>query len=261
MSSESVLVEVSGRVGTITVNRPEIHNALSTDVLLKMEQALDQLERDPSVNVIVVTGAGDKAFIAGGDLKELIQRDGVTHYNEFAEDVHRVFRRFELCDKPTIAAINGYALGGGTEFILALDLRVAAENARLALPEVNLGMFPGAGGTQRIIRQIPLCFAKEMMFMGGQISASEALRMGLVNRVVSGENLRSAVQEMADNIASKSPEVLRLLKRTLRDGGEMPLGAALAHEQAMISLVFDTGAPKEGISAFLEKRSARFNGE
>lgn len=261
MSSESVLVEVSGRVGTITVNRPEIHNALSTDVLLKMEQALDQLERDPSVNVIVVTGAGDKAFIAGGDLKELIQRDGVTHYNEFAEDVHRVFRRFELCDKPTIAAINGYALGGGTEFILALDLRVAAENARLALPEVNLGMFPGAGGTQRIIRQIPLCFAKEMMFMGGQISASEALRMGLVNRVVSGEKLRSAVQEMADNIASKSPEVLRLLKRTLRDGGEMPLGAALAHEQAMISLVFDTGAPKEGISAFLEKRSARFNGE
>jgi enoyl-CoA hydratase len=260
MSEKAILTETRGHVGILTVNRPKVHNALSTPVLLELEQALMTLERDEQVRVIIVTGAGDKAFVAGGDLSEMTARQGLAHYLEFAEDVHRVFRRFEACDKPTIAAVNGWALGGGTELLLSLDIRLLADSAQLALPEINLGLFPGAGGTQRIIRQIAPCMAKEIMFTGDRISAQDAVRMGLANRVVAKDQLMGEALALADKIASKSPIVLKLLKRALRDGSEMPLTAALAHEQAVISLVFDTADAHEGMSAFLEKRQASFTG-
>lgn len=255
-----VLTEVRDNVGILTINRPEVHNALSTPLLLELEQALLQFERDSQVHVIVVTGAGDKAFVAGGDLSEMTARHGIAHYEEFGEDIHRVMRRFEACDKPTIAAVNGWALGGGTELLLSLDIRLLAETAQLALPEIGLGLFPGAGGSQRIIRQISPCFAKELMFVGERISAQDAVRMGLANRVVAKERLLDEALELARKIARKSPLVLKLLKRTLRDGAEMPLTVALAHEQAMIGLVFDTADAHEGMAAFLEKRQANFTG-
>jgi enoyl-CoA hydratase len=207
-----------------------------------------------------VTGAGDKAFVAGGDIADLDSRQGLAHYQEFAETIHRVFRRIEVSDKPTIGAINGYALGGGTELLLALDLRIAADTARLGLPEISLGLFPGAGGTQRIIRQVPLCRAKEIMFTGGHISAAEAVSIGLVNRAVPQSSLMDEVMKTAETIAGKSPLILKLLKRALRDGGDMPLSAALGHEQAVISLVFDSADAHEGCRAFLEKRDAVFTG-
>lgn len=255
-----VLCDRQDAIGILTINRPKTLNALDIPTLLALEAALIELEADPAIHAIVLTGAGERAFVAGGDIADLNSRAGLAHYQEFAEVIHRVFRRFEASDKPTIGAINGWALGGGTELLLTLDIRLVAENAKLGLPEINLGLFPGAGGSQRIIRQIPLCRAKELMFTGQPMTASEAVQWGLCNRTVAPEELMEQALEVARQIASKSPLTLKLLKRTLRDGGEMPLGVALAHEQAMIGLVLDSQDAHEGCAAFLEKRAAQFTG-
>jgi enoyl-CoA hydratase len=260
VTADRILTAADDGIGIVTINRPKVLNALDIPTLLDLETAFEQLERGSKVRVIILTGAGDKAFVAGGDIADLSSRQGLQHYQEFAEVVHRVFRRVEGSDKPTIAAVNGYALGGGTELILATDIRILADTARLGLPEINLGLFPGAGGTQRIIRQVPLCRAKEIMFAGEHISAAEAVAIGLANHVVPRTEVLSAAKALAAKIAAKSPLVLKLLKRTLRHGSEMPLSAALAYEQAMIGLVLDTKDSKEGCGAFLEKRPPRFTG-
>ncbi|WP_026640258.1 enoyl-CoA hydratase/isomerase family protein [Bordetella petrii] len=259
-TTRPVLCERQDAVGILTINRPKTLNALDVPTLLALEAALADLEGDPAIRAIVLTGAGDRAFVAGGDIADLNSRTGLAHYQEFAEVIHRVFRRFEACDKPTIGAINGWALGGGTELLLTLDIRLVADEARLGLPEINLGLFPGAGGSQRIIRQIPLCRAKELMFTGQPMTAAEAVQWGLCNRTVPAAQLMEQALAMAGQIAAKSPLTLKLLKRTLRDGAEMPLGAALAHEQAMIGLVLDSQDAHEGCAAFLDKRAPNFTG-
>ncbi len=262
MSTETdlVLIERRGAVGLLTINRAKTLNALDVETLLALEAALTAFERDDAVRAIVITGAGERAFVAGGDIADLDSRQGLAHYQEFAEVIHRVFRRFEVSDKPTIGAINGWALGGGTELLLTLDIRLVAEEAKLGLPEITLGLFPGAGGSQRIIRQIPLCRAKELMFTGDQISAAEAVSLGLCNRAVPRAQLLDEAMALAARIAERSPLTLKLLKRSLRDGAEMPLPSALAHEQAMIGLVLDSADAHEGCRAFLEKRAPRFTG-
>lgn len=260
MSIENILSETRGPVGLLTINRPKTLNALDVQTLLMLEAAFGAFEADAAVRVIVITGAGERAFIAGGDIADLDSRRGLAHYREFAEVIHRVFARIENCDKPTIGAINGWALGGGTELLLALDIRLVAQEARLGLPEITLGLFPGAGGTQRLIRQIPLCRAKELMFTGDQITAAEAVELGLCNRAVPRAQLLDETLALALRIAEKSPLALKLLKRTLRQGLEMPLPAALAHEQAMIGLVLDSDDAHEGCRAFLEKRKPDFTG-
>lgn len=257
---DPIIVQSADRIAVVTINRPKVLNALDIPTLLELESAFERLERDDEVRVIIITGAGERAFVAGGDIADLNARKGLAHYQEFAEIIHRVFRRIEICDKPTIAAVNGYALGGGTELIMVTDIRVLADTTRLGLPEITLGLFPGAGGTQRIIRQVSPCRAKEIMFTGEQISADEALAIGLVNKVVPKANVLAEAQSLAAKIASKSPLVLKLLKRTLRDGADMPLAAALPYEQSMIGLVLDTADAHEGCTAFLEKRPPKFTG-
>ncbi|MBK3778304.1 enoyl-CoA hydratase/isomerase family protein [Azospirillum brasilense] len=256
-----ILTSRDGAVGLITINRPATLNALDVPTLLELERALGDLEADGGVHVIVVTGAGERAFVAGGDIADLDSRQGLAHYLDFAEIVHRVFRRFETCDKPTVAAVNGWALGGGTELVLSLDIRIAADTAKFGLPEINLGLFPGAGGTQRILRQIPACRARELVFTGDQFTAAEAVAWGLVNRAVPKAELMAEAMATAQKIAAKSPLILKLTKRTLRHGAEMPLGASLAYEQAMIGLVLDSRDAHEGCRAFLEKRKAAFTGQ
>lgn len=259
MTEPEILSTIEGAIGILTVNRPEKLNALNLATIEAMECALTRLEDDPAVRVIIFTGAG-KAFVAGGDIADLNSRQGLPHYLEFAEPIHRLFRRIEICDKPTIGAVNGWALGGGCELMLALDIRIVSDKARVGVPEITLGLFPGAGGTQRLIRQIPLCRAKELMFAGDHVSAEEAVALGLANRVVTAEELMPACVALAEKIAIKSPLALKILKRTLAAGADMSLPSALAHEQAMVSLTLDSNDAHEGCSAFLEKREATFNG-
>lgn len=260
MKSDLVTTEIMGHVGLMRFNNPDELNTLHVPMLLAMEQALTVLERDANVRVIVATGVNDKAFIAGGNIKDLNARRGLQHYNEFSEIVHRVFRRFEVCSKPTIAAINGWALGGGMEFMLTIDIRLMANEAQIGLPEIKLGIFPGGGGSQRLIRQLPLCQAKMLMFTGDFLSADEAVALGLVNRAVPRAQLLAESMKLAQRIAEKSPVALKLLKSAMLHGAQMPLEAALAHEAVVISLAFDSDDAHEGCSAFLEKRAPVFQG-
>lgn len=260
MTDQTILIDRDGAVATLTINRPDTLNAINTAVIDAMHDALDTLEQDDGVRAIIFTGAG-RAFVAGGDIADLNSRRGLPHYQEFAEAIHVLFRRIETLDKPTIGAVNGYALGGGTELLLTLDLRILSDKAKLGLPEINLGLFPGAGGSQRIIRQIPLCRAKELMYTGDMIDAATAVEVGLANKMVPHDDLMAVAMETAQKIASKSPLVLKLLKRNLMDGADMPLPSALRHEQAVISLVLDSDDAHEGCSAFLEKRSPQFEGK
>ena len=259
MSDEAVLYEVNGRTAVLTINRPATLNALDLPTLDALEAQVRKAAADPAVVAVIITGAG-RAFVAGGDIADLESRQGLAHYLEFGERIHEVFRQIEALDKVTIAAVNGWALGGGTELLLCTDLRIAAASAMIGLPEITLGLFPGAGGSQRLMRQIAPCKAREMMFLGERITAAEAERLGLINQVVEDGEALTAALAMAEKLAAKSPMILKLLKRTLRDGAEMPPSAALRHEQAMIGLVLDSHDAHEGCNAFLAKRPAAFEG-
>jgi enoyl-CoA hydratase len=255
-----VLTRVEGAVGVMTFNRPQTLNTLDVPMLLAIEQALGTLEADREVRAIVLTGCDDRSFVAGGNIADLNSRHALAHYAEFSVVVHRVFRRIEECTKPTIAAINGWALGGGCELLLTTDVRLMADDTKLGLPEIKLGIFPGGGGTQRLMRQIPLCQAKLLMFTGDFVGAADAVQLGLVNRALPRAQLMAETMALARRIAGQSPWALRMLKTTMLQGADMPLAAALNHEAATISLLLDTEDAHEGLSAFLEKRKPAFSG-
>ena len=260
MINDAVLTRREGAVGVLTFNRPEQLNTLDMPMMLAMEAALGELEADAQVRAIVITGADDRAFMAGGDIKDLATRRPTSWYDEFGKTVHRVFHRFEACDKPTLAAVNGWALGGGMELMLCTDLRLLAAEALIGLPEIRLGLFPGGGGSQRLMRQIPLCHAKKLMFTGEQLDAAQALALGLVNEVHPRAALMPRALALAAQVASMSPQTLKLLKHAMLQGAEMPLEQALAYERAMLAVVLDHDDAREGCQAFLDKRRPRFSG-
>lgn len=260
MTHDTVLVATDGPVAILTLNRPGQMNAINREMIAALDRALDRIEADDSLRVVVITGSG-RAFCAGGDIGEMRSVQGLAYYRDLAEPVHSLYRRIELLDRPTIGAINGHALGGGAELMLTLDLRLLSERAQIGLPEIGLGLFPGAGGTQRLIRQLPLCKAKELLFTGAAIPATEAVAVGLANRVVSHDALMDEALTLARSLAKRSSTALRMLKRTLADGADMPLSGALRHEQAMIGLAVENADARAGFDAFLHRRTPDSTGE
>ena len=256
---ETLLLERTDAVAIVTVNRPDKRNALNTTVRSEIVSALDQLRNDQSVRVVVFTGAGDKAFIAGADINEFAQR---TPLEQRAVMTGRVlFEEIADYPKPTIAMINGFALGGGCEVALACDIRIAGRSARLGQPEIKLGLIPGGGGTQRLPRLVGAGRALRLLFSGELIGSDEAERIGLVDLVVDDASLRERTMDLAGQIAGHSPIALQLLKSAVRAALETPLSAGLRYERELFITAFSSEDKREGIAAFLEKRAAEFKGK
>jgi enoyl-CoA hydratase len=245
-------------VSILTVNRPEKRNALSSAVRREIIATLERIADDESVRVVVVTGAGGKAFVAGADVLEFSERSTSEQRDEMSGD--SMFEVIAAYPKPTIAMINGLALGGGCELALACDVRVAGASARLGQPEINLGLIPGGGGTQRLPRLIGEGAAMRLVLSGELIDAEEAHRIGLVDIVVSDLELRGRVLDLAHRIAEKSPVALRAAKAAIRSASELPMRAGLDRERRLFLTCFGSDDAREGIAAFFEKRPPRFLG-
>jgi enoyl-CoA hydratase len=254
---ETILTGVEGDVGTITINRPDVRNALNTQVVGDLRAALTEFRYDGSVGVVVFTGAGDRAFAAGADIGELREK---TMLDALGSTMQQVYDEIEGYEKPTVAAVNGYALGGGCELAMACDIRIASENARFGLPEVTLSIIPGAGGTQRLARLVGKGKAIEMILTGRMIGAEEALRVGLVTQVVSPEKLPEAARETANDILSKGPLAVRLAKLAVHAGFETDQKTGLVIERLAQAVLFTSEDKREGTSAFVEKREPNFEG-
>ncbi len=257
---ENLLVEYDGAVATITINRPKVLNALNTRTLDELGGAMVALASDDRVHVVILTGAGDKSFIAGADINELSVQTPIGG-RDHAMRGQRVLDLIENLGKPVIAAINGYALGGGCELAMACTLRVAADTAKLGQPEINLGIIPGYAGTQRLSRLIGRGRALELLLTGDQISATEAFRLGLVNRVVPAAELMGTVRALAASLAFKAPVAVRYIIDAVNKGLQMPFAEAQAFEATLFGLVSTTEDMREGTNAFLEKRKAEFKGK
>jgi len=258
MAEATVLTQVAGRVATLTINRPEKRNALDAPTRTAIVAALDALERDPAVRAVIVTGAGDKAFIAGADIAEFEGRAPVEQFRVMSEwSVYQAADRFP---KPIIAAVNGFCLGGGCEFAMACDIRIAADSARFGQPEINLGIIPGGGGTQRLPRLVGLGNAFRLLYTGDLIDAAEALRIGLVDDVVPAAELMARARALADKIATKSPVALSLMKEAVRASVRAPLEEGLRQEITLFGLAFSSDDKREGVAAFLSKRAPEFTG-
>jgi enoyl-CoA hydratase len=259
MGWKNILVEKDQNLAVLTINRPKVLNALNAETVEEIGQAIEQLEADPEVRVIIITGAGDRAFVAGADIAYM---SGLTplEARDFARKGQRVLSKIENLSKPVIAAINGYALGGGCELAMACDIRVASEKAKIGQPEVSLGIMAGFGGTQRLTRLVNPGWAKEILFTGDQYDAQTARSIGLVNHVVPPEHLLDFCRELAGRIARQGPVAVRLTKEAVNEGLEMDLEKALIHEADLFGVLFSTRDSKEGLKAFLEKRKPEFQG-
>lgn len=255
MGEMKVLVEPKGPVAVITINRPEVRNALDTETWRLLQKAFLELDADPAISVIMVTGAGDKAFVAGADLNSLKVRSAAATFNG---ESPKIMTQIEKVSKPTIAVINGFALGGGLELAMACDIRIASRKAKLGQTEINVGILPGAGGTQRLTRLVGMAKAKELIFTGKIISADEAEKIGLVNLVTEPETLMETALAMASDIAAKSRITIQVAKQVVSQGAETDLATGLMLEKLGQSFIFGTEDHLEGICAFLEKRSPVF---
>jgi enoyl-CoA hydratase len=259
MIFDNLLLERDGPVAVITINRPQVLNALNTPTLDELRQAILELKHDAAVRVVIITGAGDKSFVAGADINELaVQRP--AQGKEHALRGQHVFDLIENMGKPVIAAINGYALGGGCELAMACTLRIAADTARLGQPEINLGILPGYGGTQRLPRLVGKGVALDLLLTGRHVMASEALHAGLVNRVVPAAELLTTVKVLAGELAAKAPVAMQYIIEAVNKGLEVSFDKGQFLEATLFGLVASTDDMREGTKAFLEKRKAEFKG-
>jgi len=261
MSFENIIYSKEKGIARITVNRPEKRNALNQAVRLELQQTLSDIEEDDSIRVAIVTGAGDKAFIGGADITELKEMTPIACEARASTLGQQLYTDIENLRVPVVAMINGFCLGGGCELAMCCDIRVASENARLGQPEINIGIFPGGGATQRLPRLVGWGKAKELLYTGRIIDAAQAERIGLVDKVVPPDELGSTVTELAETIASKSPVIIRLLKKAITRGMYSNLPDGLAYDKSTFSLCFATEDHYEGITAFLEKREPEFKGK
>ena len=260
MELKNVIYEKSEGIAIITINRPDALNALNAETIDEILQCLEDIAKDDNVRAVILTGAGPKAFCAGADIKAM---KGMTALDarKLSQMGYKLCKAIENLEKPVIAAINGYALGGGLEVAMACDLRIASEKARMGQTEINIGLIPGWGGTQRLPRLVGKTLAKEMVFTGKMIDAQTAYQRGLVNKVVSPEQLMDAAKEMAKELASKAPVALKLSKMLINHGLETDLDTALVLEREAFGVVASTEDLQEGVSAFLEKRKPVFKGK
>ena len=257
MPYENLLLSADERIATITINRPKQLNALNGRTLMELLSALGEISGSDAVDAVILTGAGDRAFVAGADIAEMSAL-GTQQARAFAELGHRVCFAFEEIDRPVIAAVNGFALGGGCELALACDFIYASRTAKFGQPEVGLGVIPGFGGTQRMLRRVGKARAKELILTGEMIDAAEALRIGLCNAVFEPADLMARTRETAKKIGGKGPLAVAQAKRALQAGEEMAPASACELERQMFAAMFATEDQKEGMKAFLEKRPAAF---
>jgi enoyl-CoA hydratase len=253
----TLLYEKADGIGIVTINRPESLNALNSTVFSELYELFQEIEHDGEVRVVIVTGSGQKAFVAGSDITEMAPLSSVE-INDFVEKVRKASDRIYNLSKPVIAAVNGYALGGGCELAMCADLRICSDKARFGQPEINLAVIPGGGGTQRLTRLIGMTRAKELLYTGDMIDAQTALNMGLVNKVVPLDSLMNEAKAMAQKLLTKSGRILSLLKTAVNSGVSMSLPDALDLEAQCFALCFATEDQKEGMKAFIEKRKAVF---
>jgi enoyl-CoA hydratase len=252
-------VDHANRVSIITLDRPEKLNAIDSATLHDLDAVMTELGADSGVGAVVITGEG-KAFSAGADIAAMSSFDGPHDFSAYIELMTDVYEHIERLPKPTIAAINGVALGGGFELALACDLRVMADTARVGLPEVKLGLLPGGGGTQRLSRAVPVAVAKRMLMTGDPIGADEAHRFGLVNEVAPVEAVVNRAVELASQLADGPALALAAAKRLVDNGRAMPLSGAIVYERETVSMLFGSGDGIEGVRAFVDKRPAKFQG-
>lgn len=256
MEFTTLKFEVAEHIATITLNRPNVLNAMNAELMGELNQAITQVKTTPAIRVLIITGEG-RAFAAGADIAAMMHDppEVARQGSKFGSDTFLLLEKLSI---PVIAAINGFALGGGCELAMACDIRIASEKTKLGQPEVSLGITAGYGGTQRMPRLIPPGIAKELLYTGRIIDAQEALRIGLVNRVVTQEELLPTVQKLAQEIIQKGPRAVALTKELITTGLEMDLEAALAKEQALYSSCYGTAEQQEGMQAFVEKRKPQF---
>ncbi len=248
-----ILLEKKGNVAIATIDRPKALNALNSEVLNDLNTLVDTVNADPEIRVLILTGSGEKAFVAGADIGEMSSLSKAEG-EAFGKKGNDVFRRIETLPIPVIAAVNGYALGGGCELSMACDIRIASDTAVFGQPETGLGITPGFGGTQRLARLIGPGMAKQLIYSARNIKADEALRIGLVNAVYPAEELMAAAEKLAEMIARNAPIAVRACKKAINEGLEQPMDEAIVLEEKLFGSCFETEDQKEGMGAFLEKR-------
>lgn len=260
MDYQNILCAVENGIATITINRPKALNALNLDTVTELKDAIEKIAVDKAVKVVVITGAGEKSFVAGADIKEMATKTPAEG-REWGQFGQNVFTEIENMPQPVIAAINGFCLGGGCELSCACDIRYASENAKFGQPEVGLGITPGFGGTQRLTRVVGRGQSKELIYTGGMIGAEEAKAIGLVNKVVPQEELMPAVLKLAGKIAKNAPVAVQLSKAAINRGINCDVVTGIAYEAEVFGLCFSTNDQKEGMAAFVEKRKPTFEGK